>query len=106
MFDKKPKKKKSRGGSNPTTTMADKQIIPPHHDLDAKWDACLDLTVRRFVYSSAAGAFAGLLFFSQYRISLIHFFSKYAECYGFLENRDESTTFICLHILLSFLLDT
>ncbi|CAJ1957954.1 unnamed protein product [Sphenostylis stenocarpa] len=39
--------------------MADKQIIPPKHDLDAKWDACLDLTVRRFVYSSSAGAFAG-----------------------------------------------
>ncbi|CAJ1957962.1 unnamed protein product [Sphenostylis stenocarpa] len=43
--------------------MADKQIIPPKHDLDAKWDACLDLTVRRFVYSSSAGAFADLLFF-------------------------------------------
>ncbi|KAG2372193.1 uncharacterized protein HKW66_Vig0209390 [Vigna angularis] len=43
--------------------MADTQIIPPQHDLDAKWDACLDLTVRRFVYSSSAGAFAGLLFF-------------------------------------------
>ncbi|BAT92988.1 hypothetical protein VIGAN_07186900 [Vigna angularis var. angularis] len=44
--------------------MADTQIIPPQHDLDAKWDACLDLTVRRFVYSSSAGAFAGLLFFN------------------------------------------
>nr|XP_027189640.1 MICOS complex subunit Mic10-like isoform X3 [Cicer arietinum] len=44
--------------------MADnKEIIPPHYDLDAKWDACLDLTVRRFVYSSFAGAFGGLLFF-------------------------------------------
>lgn len=74
LFDKKTKKKKTRGGSSPTTTMADTQIIPPQHDLDAKWDACLDLTVRRFVYSSSAGAFAGLLFFSQYHISFIHFF--------------------------------
>ncbi|GAV66051.1 DUF543 domain-containing protein [Cephalotus follicularis] len=31
--------------------------------MNAKWDACLDLTVRRFVYSSLAGAFTGLLFF-------------------------------------------
>ncbi|PNY07572.1 mitochondrial inner membrane organizing system protein 1-like [Trifolium pratense] len=46
--------------------MADnKEIIPRHYDLDAKWDACLDLTVRRFVYSSFAGAFGGLLLFSQ-----------------------------------------
>ncbi|OAY58997.1 uncharacterized protein LOC122722196 [Manihot esculenta] len=34
-----------------------------NHDINAKWDACLDLTVRRFVYSSLAGAFGGLLFF-------------------------------------------
>ncbi|XP_048226723.1 MICOS complex subunit Mic10 [Ricinus communis] len=32
-------------------------------DVNAKWDACLDLTVRRFVYSSLAGAFSGFLFF-------------------------------------------
>ncbi|KAJ0805863.1 putative MICOS complex subunit Mic10 protein [Helianthus annuus] len=32
-------------------------------DLNAKWDACLDLGVRRFVYSSATGAFEGLLLF-------------------------------------------
>ncbi|KAK2385707.1 MICOS complex subunit Mic10 protein [Trifolium repens] len=44
--------------------MADnKEIIPRQYDLDAKWDACLDLTVRRFVYSSFAGAFGGLLLF-------------------------------------------
>jgi len=59
--------------------MADTQIIPPQHDLDAKWDACLDLTVRRLVYSSSAG----LLFFSQYHISFIHLFSEYAEGYDF-----------------------
>ncbi|XP_038989744.1 uncharacterized protein LOC103716606 isoform X2 [Phoenix dactylifera] len=37
--------------------------IPPRYDLDAKWDACLDLTIRRFFYSSLAGAFSGLLLF-------------------------------------------
>ncbi|XP_038890569.1 uncharacterized protein LOC120080085 isoform X2 [Benincasa hispida] len=40
-----------------------KGVLPPPHDLNAKWDACLDLTLRRFVYSSLAGAFGGLLFF-------------------------------------------
>ncbi|XP_024923676.1 MICOS complex subunit MIC10 [Ziziphus jujuba] len=39
------------------------RTIPPKYDLDAKWDACLDLTVRRFVYASLGGAFGGLLFF-------------------------------------------
>ncbi|KAI3807067.1 hypothetical protein L1987_22988 [Smallanthus sonchifolius] len=43
--------------------MAENKEIQPQFDLNAKWDACLDLGVRRFVYSSAAGAFAGLLFF-------------------------------------------
>lgn len=43
-----------------------KEIVPPKYDLDAKWDACLDLTVRRFVYSSLAGAFGGLLLFSPF----------------------------------------
>ncbi|XP_034924718.1 MICOS complex subunit MIC10 isoform X2 [Populus alba] len=32
-------------------------------DVNAKWDACLDLSVRRVVYSSLAGAFGGLLLF-------------------------------------------
>ena len=41
-----------------------KELIPAKYDVNAKWDACLDLTVRRFVYSSLAGAFGGLLFFS------------------------------------------
>ncbi|KAM7509355.1 hypothetical protein LguiA_019808 [Lonicera macranthoides] len=41
-----------------------KQIpSPTQFDLNAKWDACLDLGVRRFVYSSMAGAFGGLLLF-------------------------------------------
>ncbi|XP_062163978.1 MICOS complex subunit MIC10 isoform X3 [Alnus glutinosa] len=40
-----------------------KEIVPPKYDLDAKWDACLDLTLRRFVYSSLAGGFGGLLLF-------------------------------------------
>ncbi|WVZ01310.1 hypothetical protein V8G54_027379 [Vigna mungo] len=79
LFDKKPKKKKTRGGSSPTTTMADTQIIPPQHDLDAKWDACLDLTVRRFVYSSSAGSpvtrWASIAFGAGVGIG-----SAYAEC--------------------------
>ncbi|KAK6246547.1 MICOS complex subunit Mic10 - like 1 [Theobroma cacao] len=41
----------------------DKDLMPAKYDVNAKWDACLDLTVRRFVYSSLAGAFGGLLFF-------------------------------------------
>ncbi|KHN20540.1 hypothetical protein glysoja_033228 [Glycine soja] len=40
-----------------------KEMIPQQFDIDAKWDACIDLTVRRFVYSASAGAFGGLLFF-------------------------------------------
>ncbi|XWS23415.1 hypothetical protein CRYUN_Cryun28dG0012200 [Craigia yunnanensis] len=40
-----------------------KELVPAKYDVNAKWDACLDLTVRRFVYSSLAGAFGGLLFF-------------------------------------------
>ncbi|XP_073288152.1 MICOS complex subunit MIC10-like isoform X1 [Primulina huaijiensis] len=40
-----------------------KADIPARHDLNAKWDACLDLGLRRFVYSSFAGAFTGLLLF-------------------------------------------
>ncbi|KAJ9559631.1 hypothetical protein OSB04_004791 [Centaurea solstitialis] len=43
--------------------MAENKEIPPQYDLNAKWDACLDLGVRRFVYSTATGAFAGLLLF-------------------------------------------
>lgn len=37
--------------------------IPKEYDLNAKWDACVDLSLRRFVYSSLAGAFSGLLLF-------------------------------------------
>ncbi|KAJ8759535.1 hypothetical protein K2173_007154 [Erythroxylum novogranatense] len=57
-------------------------------DINAKWDACLDLTLRRFVYSSFAGAFGGLLLFRSpvSRWSSIAFAagvgvgSAYAEC--------------------------
>ncbi|KAJ8458369.1 hypothetical protein OPV22_031295 [Ensete ventricosum] len=38
--------------------------IPPRYDLNAKWDACVDITMRRLTYSSLAGAFTALLFFS------------------------------------------
>lgn len=40
-----------------------KSGIPPRYDLDAKWDACLDLSIRRVAYSSLAGAVTGLLLF-------------------------------------------
>ncbi|GLU06713.1 hypothetical protein SLE2022_237160 [Rubroshorea leprosula] len=40
-----------------------KDLLPAKYDVNAKWDACLDLTVRRFVYSSLAGAFGGFLLF-------------------------------------------
>ncbi|XP_078170246.1 MICOS complex subunit MIC10-like [Carex rostrata] len=35
----------------------------PQSDLDKKWDACIDLSIRRVLYSSLAGAFSGLIFF-------------------------------------------
>ncbi|KAH0874860.1 hypothetical protein HID58_072222 [Brassica napus] len=44
-----------------------KENVPPEQDVNAKWDACIDHTTRRFVYSSLGGAFAGLLFFSSIR---------------------------------------
>ncbi|XBI06607.1 hypothetical protein VPH35_134602 [Triticum aestivum] len=37
--------------------------IPLRYDLDAKWDACLDLSIRRVAYSSLGGAFGGLILF-------------------------------------------
>ncbi|XP_061988068.1 MICOS complex subunit MIC10-like [Rosa rugosa] len=44
--------------------MADnREILPPQYDVNAKWDACIDLTVRRFVYSTLGGAVGGLLLF-------------------------------------------
>ncbi|KAL8133714.1 MICOS complex subunit MIC10-like [Apium graveolens] len=43
--------------------MAENKQIPAQYDVNAKWDACLDLGIRRFVYSSLGGAFTGLLLF-------------------------------------------
>lgn len=39
--------------------------ISPHYDDDvnAKWDACADLSIRRVFYSTLSGAFVGLLLF-------------------------------------------
>ncbi|PKA62957.1 hypothetical protein AXF42_Ash007753 [Apostasia shenzhenica] len=39
------------------------QQIPRRYDLSAKWDACVDLTIRRLAYASLTGAFSGLLLF-------------------------------------------
>ncbi|KAK6937987.1 MICOS complex subunit Mic10 [Dillenia turbinata] len=43
--------------------MGEEKAVPAKFDMNAKWDACLDLAVRRFAYSSLAGGFAGLIFF-------------------------------------------
>ncbi|GAB4844764.1 Mitochondrial inner membrane organizing system component [Ancistrocladus abbreviatus] len=43
--------------------MADDKEMRADYDLNAKWDACLDLSLRRVVYSSLAGALGGLLLF-------------------------------------------
>lgn len=49
---------------------------PPPYELNEKWDACIDLSLRRFVYSSLAGALGGLLFFSEILfLPLLIFFS-------------------------------
>lgn len=37
------------------------EIRPKELYLDSKWDTCVDLTLRRFVYSSLAAAAGGLL---------------------------------------------
>lgn len=42
-----------------------KAEIRAEYDLNAKWDACIDLGARRCVYSSLAGAFTGLLLFRE-----------------------------------------
>ena len=36
---------------------------PPELSMDAKWEAAIDLTLRRLVYGSLAGGAAGLLLF-------------------------------------------
>lgn len=43
-----------------------KEMIAYDDDLNAKWDAYLDLGVRRFVYSSATAALASLILFRQF----------------------------------------
>ncbi|CAA0839082.1 Domain of unknown function (DUF543 [Striga hermonthica] len=40
-----------------------KAEIPTKHVLNAKWDICLDLGVRRFAYSSIVSGFARILLF-------------------------------------------
>ncbi|XP_044957270.1 uncharacterized protein LOC123408157 [Hordeum vulgare subsp. vulgare] len=49
--------------SAPKTSPPASSGIPPLYDLDAKWDACLDLSIRHVAYSSLAGAFGGLILF-------------------------------------------
>lgn len=67
--------------------MADnREILPPQYDVNAKWDACIDLTVRRFVYSTLGGAVGGLLLFSQFflLLSLLFFPFFISFCSSFL----------------------
>ncbi|CAI9115021.1 OLC1v1015854C1 [Oldenlandia corymbosa var. corymbosa] len=37
--------------------------IPPQYDVNAKWDYCMDLGLRRVFYSTLAGSATGLLLF-------------------------------------------
>ncbi|KAH6785684.1 hypothetical protein C2S51_038139 [Perilla frutescens var. frutescens] len=71
--------------------MADesKSVIPANYGLNEKWDACLELGLRRFVYSSLAGAGTGFLIFRSpaTRWASVAFGaglgigSAYSECY-------------------------
>lgn len=69
------RRKHLESGKRERMAEENKAKVPPRYDLNAKWDACLDLGVRRFVYSSFTGALAGLLlfreFFSRYFVSLL-----------------------------------
>jgi MICOS complex subunit MIC10 len=47
----------------------------PQSDLDKKWDACIDLSIRRVLYSSVAGAFSGLIFFRNHPANLFFKFT-------------------------------
>ncbi|XP_037441603.1 serine/arginine repetitive matrix protein 1-like [Triticum dicoccoides] len=38
---------------------ADAEAVPAHHDLDAKWNACLDLSIRRIAYAPRGEAGSG-----------------------------------------------
>ena len=38
---------------------------PPELSMDAKWEAAIDLTLRRLVYGSLAGGAAGLMLFRE-----------------------------------------
>ncbi|KAE8702712.1 carboxymethylenebutenolidase-like protein [Hibiscus syriacus] len=40
-----------------------KEMAASMYDVNDKWDACIDLSLRRFVYSSLTGACAGVIFF-------------------------------------------
>lgn len=49
----------------------EKPIVPSEYNLNAKWDACLDLGVRRFTYFSLIGGFAGLLLFREFFFNIM-----------------------------------
>uniref|UniRef100_A0A0E0P3P9 Uncharacterized protein n=1 Tax=Oryza rufipogon TaxID=4529 RepID=A0A0E0P3P9_ORYRU len=55
----------------PPSSPPTKSGIPPRYDLDAKWDACLDISIRRVAYSTLGGTFAGLLLFRGRQVNAV-----------------------------------
>ena len=45
------------------TSLSAMATRPPELSMDAKWEAAIDLTLRRLVYGSLAGGAAGLMLF-------------------------------------------
>ncbi|MFS7938826.1 putative MICOS complex subunit Mic10 protein [Helianthus anomalus] len=53
------------------------------YDVNAKWDAYLDVGVRRFVYSSATGLLAGFLLFRRlFKLFLPSFLPSFLYIYS------------------------
>ncbi|CAN0928173.1 hypothetical protein LINGRAHAP2_LOCUS36311, partial [Linum grandiflorum] len=60
---KKSKSKKQKQKPEKLKNEKNSSSMAESVDVNAKWDACIDLTVRRTVYSTLASSFGGLLFF-------------------------------------------
>lgn len=57
------KKLSVKSKRQPQVQMAHAKERPAQLQLDQQWDACIDLTMRRFVYGSLAGGASALLLF-------------------------------------------
>lgn len=57
------KKLSVKSKRQPQVQMVHAKERPAQLQLDQQWDACIDLTMRRFVYGSLAGAASALLLF-------------------------------------------